>query len=135
MPNKTFRKRRLIIRAVLVIAWISLGAILFVVNRGHTLLVDNRGLEAENLRAPDIIKVSVDRGKGLELLRGDRDMLEVRGGSHLIRVEFPGGGPPLEKRVTLSLMPDMFLLSIPRMIRGDENCVEVFSARPESPGE
>lgn len=132
MRVKTSNKRRLIIRAALVLAWIGLGAFLFVMNRGHTLLVDNRTVEAENLQAPDRIKISVDRGKALEFFRGDRDLFEVGGGRHLIRVEFPGGGPPVEKRFSLPLGPDMFLLSIPRMLRGDENFIEVFETRPES---
>jgi hypothetical protein len=124
-------KRRLAIRAVLTVIWISLGVIIFVTSRGHALLVDNHNVEAENLRAPDLIKVSVDRGKGMEFLRGDRDIFEVGGGGHVIRVEFADGTPPLEKRFTLPLMPDMFLLSVPRLIRGDENYLEVFHTQPE----
>jgi hypothetical protein len=132
MLNAPKTKRRLIIRAALVVVWICLGVVIFILNRGHTLLVDNRGIEAENLRAPDLIKVSVDRGKAFEFFRGDRDIFEVGGGGHVIRVEFSDGTPPLEKNFSLPLGPDMFLLSIPRMIRGDENYIEVFYTQQES---
>ncbi|MDR2258105.1 MAG: hypothetical protein LBE14_03030 [Treponema sp.] len=135
MQNTPKTKRRLIIRAALVIVWISLGVILFIMNRGHTLLVDNHNIDAENLRAPDLIKVSVDRGKAVEFFRGDRDIFEVGGGGHSIRVEFSDGAPPLEKRFSLPLGPDMFLLSVPRMIRGDENFIEVFYTQRESRSE
>jgi hypothetical protein len=104
-------------------------------NRGHTLLVDNHNVETENLRAPDLIKVSVDRGRAVEFFRGDRDIFEVGGGGHMIRVEFSDGAPPLEKRFSLPLGPDMFLLSIPRLIRGDENYIEVFYTQQESRSE
>jgi hypothetical protein len=135
MQNTPNAKRRRIIRAALVFLWISLGVILFVMNRGHTLLVDNRNIEAENVRAPDLIKVSVDRGKAVEFFRGDRDIFEVGGGGHSIRVEFSDGAPPLEQRFSLPLGPDMFLLSLPRMIRGDENFIEVFYTQPDSRSE
>jgi hypothetical protein len=131
MDRSAANKRRLFIRGALVFIWICLGVVIFIMNRGHSLLVDNRNIEAENLRAPDLIKVTVDRGKPLEFFRGDRDIFEVGGGRHVIRVEFADGSPPLEKRFSLPLMPDMFLLSIPRMIRGDETYIEVFRTQPE----
>jgi hypothetical protein len=133
MLSKT--KRRFFIRAALVFFCIALGVVIFIMNRGHTLLVDNRNIEAENLRAPDLIKVSIDRGKTLEFFRGDRDIFEVGGGRHTIRVEFSDGTPPLEKKFSLPLMPDMFLLSIPRMIRGDDPYFEVFYTQQESRNE
>jgi hypothetical protein len=133
--NAANTTRRLIIRAALVVIWICLGVVIFIMNRGHTLLVDNHNVETENLRAPDLIKISVDRGRTVEFFRGDRDIFEVGGGGHSIRVEFSDGAPPLEKRFSLPLGPDMFLLSIPRMIRGDENYIEVFYTQPESRSE
>lgn len=135
MLNAANTKRRLVIRAALVFIWVCLGIVIFIMNRGHTLLVDNHTIETENLRAPDLIKVSVDRGKAVEFFRGDRDIFKVGGGGHSIRVEFSDGAPPLEKRFSLPLGPDMFLLSIPRMIRGDENYIEVFYTQPESRSE
>ena len=132
MKNMTVKQRRRIIRAALIVVWIGLGILLFVLNRGHTLLVDNRNVEAPGLRAPDLIKVTVDKGKTLELFRGDRDLFDLGGGRHRIRVEFSDGSPPFEARFSLPLGPDMFLLSIPKMLNGVEPYIEVFSSRPES---
>jgi hypothetical protein len=126
------KKRRVIIRAALVVFWICLGVLIFITNRGHTVLVDNRNLEAENIRAPDMIKVSVDGGKALEFFRGDRDIFEVGGSNHRIRIEFSDGTPPFEGKFSLDLMPDMFLLSIPRMINNIEPFLEVFQSEPQS---
>jgi hypothetical protein len=130
--NDTLKKRRLIIRVALVVFWICLGVLIFIMNRGHTVLLDNHSLEAENIRAPDMIKVSLDGGKALEFFRGDRDIFEVGGGNHRIRIEFSDGTPPFEGKFALDLMPDMFLLSIPRMINNIEPFIEVFQSEPQS---
>jgi hypothetical protein len=124
-------KRGLIIRSVLVILWIGLGLILFVFNRGHALLVDNRNVQDLNLRASDLITVSVDGQRPLELLRGDRDRLIVKGINHRIRVEFSDGKPPFEGVFKLPLKDDMYLISIPRMTGGIEPFLEVFHTAPE----
>jgi len=126
------KQRRLIIRFFLIVVWIGLGFILFIFNRGHTLLVDNRNVETENLRAPDLIKVTVNKGKPLEFFRGDRDLFEVGGKKHRIYVEFSDGRAPFEANFSLPLEPDMFLLSIPKMINGIEPYIEEFRTQPES---
>jgi len=126
------KKRRLLIRLALVVVWVGLGVVLFVMNRGHTLLVDNRNVEAPAIRAPDLITVTVDKKKPLEFFRGDRDIFELGGGSHRIYIEFSDGTPPFEKRFKLPLGPDMFILYIPKMINGIEPYYEVFYTQQES---
>ena len=126
------KRRRLAIRLALVVVWIGLGILLFVVNRGHTLLVDNRNVENPALRAPDLITVTVNREKPLEFFRGDRDIYKVRGGQHRIAIEFSDGSPPFQADVNLPMWPDMFLLSIPKLINGIEPYIEVFHTQQES---
>jgi len=128
----SIKKRRLIIRLALAVVWIGLAVCLFVMNRGHTLLVDNRNVETPAIRAPDMIKVTVDKRKALDFFRGDRDIFELGGGRHRIYIEFSDGTPPFEKRFSLPLGPDMFILSIPKMINGIEPYYEVFFTRQES---
>jgi hypothetical protein len=128
------KKRKLIIRLALVVVWIGLAACLFVMNRGHTLLVDNRNVETPVMQAPDMIKVTVDKRKALDFFRGDRDIFELGGGRHRIYIEFSDGTPPFEKRFSLPLGPDMFILSIPKMINGIEPYYEVFITQQESRG-
>ena len=131
LKNDT-KKRRLAIRLALVVVWVGLGAALFVLNRGHTLLVDNRNVEDPAIRAPDLITVTVDKRRPLEFFRGDRDIFELGGGSHRLYIEFSDGTPPFEKRFKLPLGPDMFILSIPKMINGIEPYYEVFYTQQES---
>jgi hypothetical protein len=126
------KQRRLLIRLALVVLWIGLGVLIFVLNRGHSLLVDNRNVESPALRAPDLIQVTVNRNGPLEFFRGDREIYRVGGGQHRIYIEFSDGTPPFEKRFSLPLGPDMFLLSIPKMINGIEPYIEVFRSQPES---
>ena len=125
----TQKRRGNCIRAALVLLWIGLGALLFTVYRGHTLLVDNRNTD-EGLRAPDLITVSVDGGKGLEFFRGDRDRFTVAGARHRIRIEFGDGSPPFEREFSLPIRDDMYMLSVPRMLN-DLPFVEVFHTAPE----
>ena len=132
MVEKNIRRRRLLIRLAVVVVWIGLGVLLFLLNRGHSLLVDNRNVEESSIRAPDLISVSVNNGRQLEFFRGDRDIFKVRGGQHIISIEFSDGTPPFETSFNLPLGPDMFLLSIPKMINGIEPYIEVFHTQPES---
>jgi hypothetical protein len=125
------KQRRLVIRLVLVVLWIGLGVVLFLFNRGHTILVDNHDVEALNLRAPDMIKITVDKLKAVEFFRRDRDLFEVGGGRHRVWIEFSDGTPVFEQTFSLPLMPDMFLLSIPKMVNGVEPYIEVFYSRQQ----
>ena len=130
--TESVKKRRLIIKLFVVIAWIGLGVLLFLLNRGHSLLVDNRNVESPAIRAPDLIMVSVNKQKPLEFFRGDRDIFRVKGSRQRITIEFSDGTPAFEKEFSLPLGPDMFLLSIPKMINGEEPYFEVFVSRQES---
>ena len=126
------KRRRLLIRLALVVVWIGLGVILFVLNRGHTLLVDNKNVESPTIRAPDLITVSVNKLKPLEFFRGDRDLFKVKGRQQRISIEFSDGTPVFEGSFVLPLWPDMYLLSIPKMLAGIEPYIEVFHTQPES---
>jgi hypothetical protein len=120
------RRRRLVIRLALVLLWFLLGAALFVFNRGHTLLVDNRNLQEEGIVAPDMITVSIDGSSPLEFFRGDRDRYNLGGSNHRIRIEFADGAAPFEGTFKLPIKEDMYLLSVPKLIHGLEPFVEVF---------
>ena len=126
------KQRRLIIRLALVVVWIALGIMLFVLNRGHAILLDNRNLTSPEMRAPDMITITVNKLKPVELLRGERDVLDVGGGRQRIRVEYIDGTPPFETSFTIPLGPDMVILSIPKMINGIEPYIEAFQTQRET---
>ena len=122
------KQRRLLIRLALVVVWIALAFMLFVLNRGHSILLDNRNAASPEMRAPDMIKVTVNKLKPLEFFRGDRDIVDVGGGRQKIKVEYSDGKPPFETSFKLPLGPDVFILSIPKMINGIEPFIENFSS-------
>jgi hypothetical protein len=124
-------RKRVLIRSCLILLWILLGIVIFVMFRGHTLLIDNHDVEAAGLKAPDPVTVTVDSGEELSFFRGDRDRFSVRGSSHRIKIEFSDGRPVFEGRFALPLKDDMYILSIPKMINGIDPCVEVFHTAPE----
>jgi len=130
--KKPVNRRRLLIRLVLAVIWIGLGVLLFVKNRGHTVLLDNKNIEIPQLAAPDMIRVKVDGKNEMEFFKGDRDLVKVAGSRHRIRVEFSDGSAPFISQFRLPLGPDMFLLSIPKMLNGIEPYIEVFYTQPES---
>ena len=132
MKNVPVNRRRLLIRLILAVLWISLGVLLFVKNRGHTVLLDNKNVETPEIRAPDLIMVAVDGKAAVEFFRGDRDQVKIAGSRHVIRIEFSDGKPPFEGEFSLPLGPDMFLLSIPKMLNGIEPFIEVFYTQSES---
>ena len=137
------KRRRLVLRLSLVLVWLLLGATLFIFHRGHTLLVDNRNLQEEGVRAPDLITVSIDGGRPLEFFRGDRDRFTLGGSKHRIRIDFSDGAASFEGSFTLPIRDDTYLLSVPKLINGIEPFVEVFHtvretrapAEEEIPGE
>jgi len=130
--KKPVNRRCLLIRLALAVIWISLGVLLFVKNRGHTVLIDNKNVDTPQITAPDMIRVKVDGKNEMEFFKGDRDLVKVAGSRHRIRVEFNDGSAPFNAQFSLPLGPDMFLLSIPKMLNGIEPYIEVFYTQPES---
>jgi hypothetical protein len=124
--------RRVLIRAGLVVIYVGLGVALFVLFRGHTLLVDNH--DAGGYSAPDMITVFVDKGEGSGFFRNDRDRYNLSGSRHTITVEFGDGRPAFAGRFELPIKDDMYILSIPRLLN-NEPCVEVFHTQPEKRAE
>ena len=128
--NISVKQRRLLIRLAVVVVWVSLGVLLFILNRGHSILLDNRPVASLNLAAPNMIDVTVNKKPTLELGRGDREIVnKLPGSRHRIRVQFNDGKPPFETEFFLPIGPDMFILSIPKMINGIEPYFEEFRAQ------
>ncbi len=120
------KMRRIILRSGLAVVWIGVLVAIFLLDRGHTVFVDNKAAADGRYEAVEFMKVSIDGGKGVEFFDGDRDRFPVVGAAHRIRVEFTDGRPALEKEFRLPLMTDLFLLSVPKMIAGIDPFVEPF---------
>jgi hypothetical protein len=120
------KTRRTLLRSALIVAYVAIAVVLFIFNRGHTILVDNKADPAGSYAAFELMKVSMDGGKGMEFFRGDRDKFTVVGQRHRIRIEFPDGTPAFEGAFSVPLGGDLFLLSVPKMVAGIEPFIEPF---------
>jgi hypothetical protein len=118
--------RRLIVRAVLLAAFVGLAALAFVTGKGHTLLIDNKDAEDGSAQAIDGVMVSVDRQEALELYRGDRDKAMVSGQAHTISIEVIADGTKIRKKIRLPIGREMLLLSVPKLAAGREPSVVPF---------
>jgi len=123
------RIRRLLVRSGIIVVYVLLVGIVFVLGKGHTLIVDNKKtLESE---AIDGIVVSIDGKEGMELYAGDRDMAKLKGQRHRVSVETITGEKKLEKSFVLPIDGDMLLLSVPKLMAGQENFLEPFVPRDQ----
>ncbi|MCP5452381.1 MAG: hypothetical protein H7A27_00205 [Spirochaetaceae bacterium] len=127
------RRRRLAVRAGLVLLYFAVGAWVLLNGREHTLLLDNKALADGSAPAFRRVKVYVDRHDPIELYARDRDMIKVRGQGHKIRIETNEGAERLEASFRLAFGEDMFLVSVPAMAKGDDGFCEVFKTADEAP--
>ena len=127
------RRRRLAVRAGLVLLYFAVGAWVLLNGREHTLLLDNKALADGSAPAFRRVKVYVDRHDPIELYARDRDMVKVRGQRHKIRIETSEAASRTEAGFTLAFGDDMFLVSVPAMAKGDDGFCEVFKTADEAP--
>lgn len=118
-------KRRTIIQASLVLLLVLFGAGLYRIGKGFDLLVDNKTITIEDrtYRATSTVRVSVDGGEPIELMKRDRDVISVVGYSHVIRVEELDMDDEVVRSVEKSFRLDRNsgdLLSIPALLGGEE---------------
>ena len=130
------KTRRILLRSALLVVYVAIAVTLFVFNRGHTVLVDNKADPTGSYAAFDLMKVSIDGGKAVEFFKGDRDKFTVVGQRHRIRIGFSNGQPEFEGTFSVPLGGDLFLLSVPKMVAGMEPFIEPFVvARSPLPSE
>jgi hypothetical protein len=81
--------RRNVVRILLAAALVLLGVYLYTSGKQHQMFVDNMGVEIDGKAyAPEAsVRVAFDGGEPLELASGDRDVTQVVGPSHSVKVE------------------------------------------------
>jgi hypothetical protein len=125
------RLRRILVRSGLVLLYVLLVGLTFVFGKGHTLLIDNKDAAGGAIPAIDGVLVSVDGREALELYKGDRDMALLKGQRHRVSVEFLSGGEKIEKSFRLPMDVDMLLLSVPKLVAGQDAYIETFVLRDQ----
>jgi len=119
-------KKKLIIRLSLVVVYAGLVMWVFVLGKGHSLIIDNKDLADGSLTAvAEGNLVSVDGKEASELYPGDRIMETVKGQTHTIAIEDISGGNRIERKIALPLSQDTLLVSIPKLIAGVNPAIEV----------
>ena len=76
-------------RAGLLVVLVLLGVYLFTSGKQHQMFVDNKAVELEGkaYEPAALVRVAFNGGEPLELASGDRDVTQVVGSSHTVKVE------------------------------------------------
>ncbi|MBL8967861.1 MAG: hypothetical protein JNG85_12715 [Spirochaetaceae bacterium] len=120
---------RLAVRAALVLAYLALGAAVFLSGRTHTVIVDYKGAEDGSYQAVEQVSVTVGENEALEYMGGDfRDKVTVRSQRQKLVIEPFSGGDKIEKTFTIPVGTDVILLSVAKAAAGIEPFVETFVA-------
>ncbi len=125
--------KKLLVRAALVTLFVALLVITFLTGRGHSILIDNRDSEDGTVKAINGVLVSVNGREELELYPRDRDMQKVKGQTHTVRIKSLEKDTIFETKITLPLMSDIMLLSIPMLLAGKEPSLTVFVPLDQAP--
>lgn len=125
------KPRRLAVRAGLLVVYVAVMALAFTMGKGHTVLLDNKDSEDGSVKAIESMTLSVNGGEPMEFMAGDRDMAKVRAQWHTIKIDI--NGQVVEKKFTVPLGEDMVLLSIPKLLAGQEPAVVPFVVENEPP--
>lgn len=107
--------RKFFIRIAAVLIIIIIGVVMFFIGKEHTILIDN--FSQGDYKALDYFEVSVDGSPILDMSRMMREQFTVTGQKHtvLIQWEDEASGQMLAVtfKITVPLMQDMMLLSVP----------------------
>ncbi len=124
MPD---RKRRLIVRSLLILVLLGLGAVSLVVGKGHTAVLDNMRPKTEgDPAAPRLVTIRLDDGEPVELTAGVRDLVLLMGQSHTYEVDWLNGQPPQQGEFSIPFSQEYILISIPRLKAGRDDWIEPF---------
>ncbi len=121
-------RRRLIIRGLLITAYLALALVVFIYGRGHTLLLDNKSAVDGSYTGFRAVSVSVNGGAPLQLALRERDKALVVGQRHTVR--FEANGQAYEASFKLPFGEDIILVSLPKLAAGVEPFWEPFRSEP-----
>ena len=115
------KRKRLIVQLLLILALVGVSVALFVIGKGHQLLIDNKRvtIDGKRVEAYEWVNVYLDGAtKPIELEEDDRQMGKVSGPWHNIRIEILENEKVVktyERRFTVGLA-NSFILSIQKMV-------------------
>jgi len=127
--------RSLVQRSCVLIGLVLLSVYLFYIGKGHSLLIDTNALtiDGKELRAPEMIEVSIDGQASESMGRAERIQVLVGGPKHTITIEVVSGEErKVEKQFTIPTFMESAVVSVPAIL-GDappEHWVTSFTAPP-----
>ena len=82
------KKGQRLVKIGLVIFYLLLMALMFLLGRSHTVLIDNKSDPNGAYKAIDGCTISFNGEKPIEMFKGDRDKIMLRGQTHRVKVIF-----------------------------------------------
>lgn len=111
------KKGRRLVKIGLIIAYLCIMALMFLLGRSHTVLIDNNSIPG-GVSAVDGCTISFGGDKPIEMFKGDRDKILLRGQTHRVTVSFFDGREDVTGIISIPLFEDAVLVSIPAFISG-----------------
>ena len=111
------KKGRRMVKIGLVIGYVLIMALMFLFGRSHTVLIDNNSIPGGG-SAIDGCTISFGGDKPIEMFKGDRDKIMLRGQTHRVTVSFFDGREDVTGTISIPLFEDAVLVSIPAFISG-----------------
>lgn len=118
------KKGRRLVKIGLIIAYLCIMALMFLLGRSHTVLIDNNSILG-SVSAIDGCTISFGGDKPIEMFdkpiemfKGDRDKIMLRGQTHRVTVSFFDGREDVTGTISIPLFEDAVLVSIPAFISG-----------------
>ena len=111
------KKGRRLVKIGLIIAYLCIMALMFLLGRSHTVLIDNNSIPG-GVSAVDGCTISFGGDKPIEMFKGDRDKIMLRGQTHRVTVSFFDGREDVTGTISIPLFEDAVLVSIPVFISG-----------------
>ena len=111
------KKGRRLVKIGLIIAYLFIMALMFLLGRSHTVLIDNNSIPG-GVSAIDGCTISFGGDKPIEMFKGDRDKIMLRGQTHRVTVSFFDGREDVTGTISIPLFEDAVLVSIPAFISG-----------------
>ena len=111
------KKGRRLVKIGLIIAYLCIMALMFLLGRSHTVLIDNNSIPG-GVSAVDGCTISFGGDKPIEMFKGDRDKIMLRGQTHRVTVSFFDGREDVTGTISIPLFEDAVLVSIPAFVSG-----------------
>lgn len=131
-------KRQYVIDCLIVAVLVLVSVFLYRSGKGYSLIFDNRSvtIAGKTYPPPGYIRITVDgKGRPLEIMENDRDIMTVKGKTHLLRVEVLAEDEEtvlstVEKAVTVRFEAGN-LLSIPAFLGGAPDWNQQIAPAPD----